>query len=81
MRTSDQKSMKTLQDIEACPKTMLSPQDVSGYLQCDPYNINATVMIAPELLGFPICKLGNRVKIPKEGFLRWARGLDREAET
>ena len=77
MRTKT--TFQTLEEIEACPKTMLTPQDVSGYLQCDPYNINATVMVAPELLGFPICKIGTRVKIPKEGFLRWARGLDREA--
>ena len=73
--------MRTLQEIENCPKAILNAADVAGYLCCDPHDIRVAAHQAPELLGFPICKLGNRVKIPKEGFLRWARGLDREAET
>ena len=81
MRTEEQKSMKTLQDIEACPKSMLTPDDVAGYLQCRAYNINLAARDCPTALGFPVCFIGSRVKIPKEGFLRWARGLSREAGT
>lgn len=71
--------MRTLEEIEACPKAILAPADVAGYLCCNAYNINLTARDAPELLGFPICKMGTRVRIPKEGFLRWARGLPQEA--
>lgn len=67
--------MRTLQEIEACPKTMLVPEDVAGYLGCDRYSINVAARTAPELLGFPVSYMGTRVRIPKEGFLRWARGL------
>ena len=58
MRTSEQKSMKTLQDIEACPKSMLTPDDVAGYLQCRAYNINLAARDCPTALGFPVCFIG-----------------------
>lgn len=70
--------MKTLQEIEACPKAILVPTDVAGYLGCEAYSINIAARTAPELLGFPISMMGSRVRIPKEGFLRWARGLPKE---
>lgn len=70
--------MRTLEEIEACQKTMLAPQDVAGFLRCDPYSINIAARTAPEALGFPICKMGTRVRIPREGFVRWARGLPQE---
>ena len=68
--------MRTLEEIEACPKTMLTPQDVAGYLNCDAYNINIAARDCPDALGFPVIKMGNRVKIPKEGFVRFCRGLE-----
>lgn len=69
---------QTLEEIERLDKTMLVPDDVAGYLGCDPYSINIAVRTAPELLGFPVIKLGTRVRIPKEGFLRYCRGLPQE---
>lgn len=68
--------MRTLEEIEACPKTMLTPQDVAGYLNCDAYNINLAVKSNPEALGFPVILIRARVKIPKEGFVRFCRGLE-----
>ena len=70
--------MRTLEEIERSPKTMLAPGDVAGYLCCDPYSINIAAKTAPEALGFPISVMGTRVRIPKDGFLRWARGLPQE---
>ena len=68
--------MRTLQEIEACEKTMLVPADVAGYLRCDAYSINIAARDNPEALGFPVIKMGSRVKIPKEGFVRFCRGLE-----
>lgn len=68
--------MRTLEEIEACPKTMLTPADVAGYLGCDQHNICTAVKQAPELIGFPASVIGTRVRIPKEGFVRWAKGLN-----
>lgn len=68
--------VRTLEEIEALDKTMLIPTDVAGYLGCEAYSINRAARDAPGLLGFPITVMGTRVRIPKEGFLRWARGLE-----
>ena len=68
--------MRTLEEIEACPKAMLTPTDVAGYLGCEAYSINRAAKDAPGLMGFPIIVMGTRVRIPKEGFVRFCRGLE-----
>ena len=70
----------TLQEIERLPTEMLIPADVAGYLGCDPHSINVVAKQAPGLLGFPIIVMGSRVRIPKEGFVRFCRGLEAEAQ-
>lgn len=72
--------MRTLEEIEACGKTMLVPTDVAEYLGCEPYSINRAAKDAPGLLGFPIIVMGSRVRIPREGFVRYCRGLDAAKE-
>ena len=67
--------MRTLQEIEACGKEILSVDDVAGYLGSHPQDIRITAHQAPQLLGFPFTVIGCRVKIPREGFVRWAKGL------
>lgn len=64
----------TIQDIEASEKPMLTPGDVAGVLGVNPYAINVQVMQDASKLGFPVMKIGNRVKIPRVGFLRWFYG-------
>lgn len=58
--------------IAASSKEMLSPADVAPVLGCNPYAINVMAKAEPERLGFPVCMIGNRVKIPRRAFLRWA---------
>lgn len=70
----------TLQEIEAIPKTMLVPTDVAGYLGCEPYSINCQARLDPSALGFPVIVMGSRVRIPKDGFIRFCRGLRPEEE-
>ena len=70
--------MRTLNEIENCGKDMLIPADVAGYLGCHPHSINVTARQAPELLGFPVTLIGRRVRIPREGFVRWAKGLPKK---
>ena len=64
----------TITEIEASDKTMLTPWDVAGVLGCNPYAINVQAKQDPARLGFPVTMIGNRVKIPREAFLRWFRG-------
>lgn len=70
--------MRTLQEIEACGKEVLIPDDVAGYLGCHPHNLRIAAHQAPELLGFPFTIIGTRMKIPREGFVQWAKGIKRE---
>ena len=72
--------MRTLEEIEACPKSMLVPTDVAGYLNCEAYSINLQARQAPELLGFPVIVMGTRVRIPKDGFVRFCRGLEQQEQ-
>ena len=68
--------MRTLQEIENCGKNMLVPTDVAEYLGCEPHSINRAAKDAPGLLGFPVIVMGSRVRIPREGFVRYMRGED-----
>lgn len=61
-----------LERIAASPKEMLTPADVAPVLGCNPYTINVMAKTRPDLLGFPVAMIGNRVKIPRRSFLRWA---------
>ena len=61
-----------LSRIAASGKEMISPADVAPVLGCNPYSINVMAKADPGRLGFPTCMVGNRVKIPRRAFLRWA---------
>ncbi len=73
------KRPKTLKEIEALPKDMLTPTDISGYLQCDPYSINVRVKKHPQPFPFPVIVIGNRVKIPKAPFIQTMRGATKRS--
>lgn len=64
----------TLADIEKIPGEILLPKHVASILQCDQYTINLQAKLCPEKLGFPVILMKNRVKIPKQAFLKFMRG-------
>ena len=65
------KKQYTLQDLEQRVDTeFFTPQDVSFVLKTDPQTIRICARQRPELLGFPVILIGNRVKIPRIPFLR-----------
>jgi len=51
-------------------REFFTPQDVSFVLKTDPQTIRICARQRPELLGFPVILIGNRVKIPRIPFLR-----------
>lgn len=61
----------TLKELEAIEENFLSVDDVADFLGCAPQAIREQVNVDKGLLGFPVCKLGTRIRIPKEGFLFW----------
>lgn len=66
----------TLLEIEMCGKDFLTPNDVAPVLKVHPYNISLAARDCPETLGFPVCRIGTRTKIPRIPFLRFM-GVDR----
>ena len=61
----------TLEEVRTSTKPMLTPADVAEILGSDPHSIRLQAKREPDKLGFPVCVVGNRVKIPRTGFLRW----------
>lgn len=63
----------TLADIEKIDKDFLIPADIAGVLGCDKYSINKQAQADASKLGFPVIVLGNRVKIPKQAFIKFCK--------
>ena len=65
----------TLADIERMEGNVLTVKQVSEFLGCNAQLIRDEAVKNPKYLGFPIAKIGHSYKIPKEGFLNWAKGM------
>lgn len=63
----------TLQEIEAIPKEILTPEDIRKFLGATPNAIRAQAQADPRKLGFPVIVQGSRVRIPKAGFVFYCR--------
>jgi hypothetical protein len=64
----------TLDEIRNSTKEVLTPAEVSEVLGCDPQDVRVAARRRPDLLGFHVCVLGSRVKIPRRAFLNWLEG-------
>lgn len=64
----------TLEDIESMDALTLTPTQVASVLHSDPQLIRVAARQRPELLGFDVIIVGNRVKIPREAFVAFMRG-------
>ena len=61
----------TFDEIKQSDKDFLTPQDVQDVVCCKSYSINLQAKEDPSKLGFPVCVIGTRVRIPRIGFIRW----------
>lgn len=64
----------TLNEIRQSDKALLTPADIAPVLGCNPHQIRVTAHSRPELLGFPVCVVGNRTKIPRVHFIEFIEG-------
>lgn len=64
----------TLQEIEAMEQDWLTAEIVAANIGFNPQSIRDMAATDPKKLGFPVVVCGHRVKIPREGFLAFARG-------
>lgn len=63
----------TLKEIEESTKEVLTCQDVSAVLKCNPATLHMQAMKAPQFLGFPVIVMGSRVKIPRRPFINYMK--------
>lgn len=61
----------TLQELKESEKILITAADVADVMSCDPQDIRNQASIDPTMLGFPVCRVGTRTKIPRIPFLRW----------
>lgn len=61
----------TIEDIKNMDKEILTPGDVAPVLGCDPNVIRFQAKQDIKQLGFPACKVGSRIKIPRKAFIAW----------
>ena len=64
----------TLKDLESLETDVLTPAIVSQILRVNPQSIRIQAFEAPERLGFPVIIVGNRVLVPREGFINCMKG-------
>lgn len=63
-----------LAEIEELDCDFLTVKQVADCIKCDPQLIRDEAGKSPAYLGFPITKFGHSWRIPKEGFVNWAKG-------
>ena len=66
-------------EIRSLDREYLTPAEVAPVLGCDPQDIRVAAKERPDLLGFNVCVVGTRTKIPRRGFLNWLEGRDAAA--
>lgn len=59
----------TLAEIRQSDAALLTASDVAEVLESDPQDIRQQAKEDPSKLGFPVCVIGSRVKIPRRAFL------------
>ena len=68
----------TYQEIIMSTKDVLTPADIAPVLGCDPQKIRIQAKQIPESIPFRFIFIGNRMKIPRLGFIAWAEGKKEE---
>lgn len=61
----------TLEQLQQSKLLFVSPADISEILRCDPQCIRRQAKDNPEVLGFPVLRIGSRIRIPRIPFLKF----------
>lgn len=70
-----------LEDLKAITAEYITPAVVAKVLRCNPQLIRVQAQTAPEKLGFPVCQVGSRIKIPRRAFIHFLEGDPAENQT
>lgn len=69
----------TIQYYQSLSRAYILPEEAAKLLGCTPQSVRTAARLRPELLGFPVNIMGNRVRIPRVPFLAFLFG--KEAST
>lgn len=64
----------TLDDLKRVDRDWLLAREVAPILGTDPHSIRVWAHQRPESMGFPVCVIGSRVRIPKKPFIEFMEG-------
>lgn len=64
----------TLAEIEKMETDFLTVKQVAECMHVAPQLIRDQATVNIRYLGFPICRAGHAFKIPRAGFIAWAKG-------
>lgn len=64
----------SIDELKHMTQPTITPAIAARYLGCDPHWIRLMARQRPEQLGFPVCCISNRVKIPRLPFIRFLGG-------
>lgn len=64
----------SIDELRALPGETITPAIAASVLGCNPQFLRLAARERPELLGFQVCCIGSRVKIPKAAFIRFLTG-------
>jgi len=67
------KEKLTLEQLEQFPGEVLTCAQVAPLIGANQHTLHLKAMEAPYMLGFPVIRVGNRVKIPKRPFVTFMR--------
>lgn len=56
----------------------LTVAEIAPILGANPQSIRSQAQCNPQMLGFPVCVIGKRIRIPKTAFLNWLGKEDKE---
>lgn len=64
----------SLDDLKRIDREYLTPAQVAEVLGCDAQDVRVAARECPERLGFPVCVIGSRTKVPRRAFIAWMEG-------
>ena len=62
---------EALARVENTDTPTITPELAAAVLGCDPQKIRVQALYKPELLGFPVIRMGSRTRIPRVPFLAY----------
>lgn len=68
----------TINELKQSDKAFITPAVAASIIRCDPNYIRVAARQRPDLLGFPVCVMGHRTRIPRVPFIRFVDGGGRD---